>query len=91
MIGGHVFAWKRRFCRRHIGDAEKRETEVMKKLSHRHIVRLVGSYTHRQFLGLLVHPVAVCDLATLFEGKYLTIGALKHPSTNANESDRHRN
>ncbi|KAF2254924.1 kinase-like protein [Trematosphaeria pertusa] len=66
-IRGHAFAWKRRFCRRKIGDAERKEIEILKKVSHRHIIRLAGSYTHRQFLGLLLYPVAVCDLATFME------------------------
>lgn len=61
------FAWKRRFCRRGIGEAERKEIEILKKVSHKHIIRLAGSYTHRQFLGLLLHPVAICDLATFFE------------------------
>lgn len=39
----------------------------MKKLSHRHITKLIGSYTAGKFFGLLVWPVAVCDLATLLE------------------------
>ncbi|KAF2797022.1 kinase-like protein [Melanomma pulvis-pyrius CBS 109.77] len=67
VISGHAFAWKRRFCRRKISDAERKEIEILKKLSHPHIVQLVGTYTHRQFLGLLLHPVAVCDLATFFD------------------------
>jgi serine/threonine protein kinase len=66
-IQGHAFAWKRRFCRRRIGDAERKEIEILKKVSHEHIVKLAGSYTHRQFLGLLLYPVAVCDLASFFE------------------------
>jgi serine/threonine protein kinase len=66
-IGDHTFAWKRRFCRRKITDVERKEIEILKKLSHKHIIRLVGTYTHRQFLGLLLYPVAVCDLATFFD------------------------
>ncbi|KAF2203151.1 kinase-like protein [Delitschia confertaspora ATCC 74209] len=64
---GIAFAWKRRYCRHKIGAAERKEIEILKKLSHRHIIRLVGTYTHRSFLGLLLHPVAVCDLSTLLE------------------------
>ena len=52
---------------------ERKEIEILKKLKHEHIVRIVGTYTHRQFLGLLLHPVAVCDLATLFEGNLALI------------------
>jgi serine/threonine protein kinase len=64
---GVALAWKRRFCRKRIGDKERKEIEILKKLSHRHIIQLVGTYTHKQFLGLLLYPVAVCDLATFFE------------------------
>ena len=64
---GIRLAWKRRFCRRKIGERERSEIEIIKKLSHRHIVRLVGTYTHGSFLGLLLWPVATCDLATLLE------------------------
>lgn len=60
-------AWKRRYCRYKIGPAERKEIEILKRLSHVHIIRLVGTYTHRQFLGLLLYPVAVCDMATYFE------------------------
>jgi serine/threonine protein kinase len=66
-IGDYTFAWKRQFCRRKITDVERKEIEILKKLSHQHIVQLVGTYTHRQFLGLLLHPVAVCDLATFLD------------------------
>ena len=66
-VKGHALAWKRIHCRRHIGAAEKKEIEILKKLSHPHIVWLVGTYTHREILGLLLHPVAVCDLHTFFE------------------------
>lgn len=64
---GVAVAWKRHFCRKKIGDQERREIEILKKLSHKHIIRLVGTYTHKQFLGLLLYPVAICDLATFFE------------------------
>ena len=66
-VRGHLFAWKKRYCRRKIGDAEMKEIEILKKVSHYHIIKFAGSYTHRQFLGLLLYPVATCDLATLFE------------------------
>ncbi|KAK7180169.1 hypothetical protein DPSP01_012796 [Paraphaeosphaeria sporulosa] len=66
-VRGFDFALKRRFCRRKIGEAERKEIEILKKLSHRHIIRLAGSYTHRNFLGLLLWPVATCDLATFLE------------------------
>lgn len=64
---GIALAWKRRYCRYKIGPAERKEIEILKRLSHVHIIRLVGTYTHLQFLGLLLYPVAVCDMATYFE------------------------
>lgn len=64
---GVALAWKRKYCRRKIGDSERKEIMILKKLSHKHIVKLVGTYTYRQFLGLLLWPVAVCDMATFFE------------------------
>jgi serine/threonine protein kinase len=82
-----VFAWKRRFCRNQVGAKEKKEIEILKKLSHHHMVRLAGSYTHRQFLGLLLHPVAICDLHTFFED-FETVCTGKEPK--ANQQDRLR-
>jgi serine/threonine protein kinase len=64
---GVKLAWKRKYYRRKIGERERREIEVIKKLSHRHIIRLMGTYTHGPFLGLLLWPVATCDLASLLE------------------------
>lgn len=71
---GVALAWKRKHCRRKIGDAERKEITILKKLSHNHIVKLVGTYTHRQFLGLLLWPVAVCDMATFFEDFETVLG-----------------
>jgi ubiquitin C-terminal hydrolase len=41
----------------------ERELGTLKKLSHhRHIVQLIGSYTDPTFVGILMSPVAECDL-----------------------------
>jgi len=64
---GIRLAWKRKYCRRKIGEREMSEIEIIKKLSHHHIIRLVGTYTQGPFLGLLLWPIATCDLATLLE------------------------
>ncbi|KAH0536331.1 hypothetical protein FGG08_006785 [Glutinoglossum americanum] len=41
-----------------------KELELLKRLQpHRHIVRLVGSYTDPTFVGLIMSPVADCNLA----------------------------
>ena len=64
---GHPLAWKRKFCRRKIGVQDRREIEIIKRLEHQHVIRLIGTYTHGPFLGLLLWPVATCDLASLLE------------------------
>lgn len=40
------------------------ELETMKKLSHRHLVKLVGSYTDPTYVGLIMSPVADMNLET---------------------------
>jgi serine/threonine protein kinase len=39
------------------------ELEVLKRVRHPHIVELVGSYTDPTFLGLIMSPVADCNLS----------------------------
>lgn len=46
---------------------EWKEIDVLKKLSHRHIIKFVGTFNHKQVMGLVLWPVAVCDLATFFK------------------------
>ncbi|ORY15041.1 kinase-like domain-containing protein, partial [Clohesyomyces aquaticus] len=38
------------------------ELAILKRLSHAHIVELVGSYTDPRYVGLLMSPVADCNL-----------------------------
>src|ERR1700743_3205257 len=64
---GFVFAWKRRYCRVKINEEDRKELSVLKKLNHHHVVKIAGSYTHHKHLGLLLYPVAVCDLGELLE------------------------
>lgn len=45
---------------------EWKEIDILKKLSHRHIIQFVGTFNHKKTMGLVVWPVAVCDLATFF-------------------------
>jgi serine/threonine protein kinase len=67
-VQGHKLAHKRLVVKRKLGGKEKREINILKRLSsHEHMIQLVGTYTHRQFLGILLYPVAVCDLHTFFE------------------------
>jgi serine/threonine protein kinase len=61
-------ARKQIYCNRRMKIAEvKRELDILKKLSHKHVVTLLGSYTQNNILGLLLHPVAVCDLRVLLD------------------------
>jgi serine/threonine protein kinase len=45
----------------------KSELDILKKLSHRHVVTLVGSYTQNKILGILLYPAAVCDLGVFLD------------------------
>jgi len=45
----------------------KWELDILKKLSHKHVVTLLGSYTQGNILGLLLHPAAVCDLGVFLD------------------------
>ncbi|KAF1973901.1 kinase-like protein [Bimuria novae-zelandiae CBS 107.79] len=40
----------------------EKELATLKKVSHRHIVELVGSYTDPRYVGILMSPVADCNL-----------------------------
>ena len=40
------------------------ELKTLKRLSHRHLVELVGSYTDPRYVGLIMKPVADMDLTT---------------------------
>ena len=43
------------------------EAKMLKKLRHKHIVEIVGSYTYRGLLGVLLWPAAPSNLATFLE------------------------
>jgi hypothetical protein len=60
-------AWKQIYRRNGIKQKDRKEIEIIKKLRHHHIIELVGTYTYGPYLGLLLWPVAVCDLATFLE------------------------
>jgi serine/threonine protein kinase len=64
---GVSLAWKKKFRRKGIGERERREISIMKKLNHHHIAKIAGTYSLGKFFGMLIWPVAVCDLATLLE------------------------
>lgn len=66
-IFGWKLAHKKIVFRRKIVGKDMKETYILKGLSHVHIVQLVGTYTHRNMLGIMMAPVATCDLHTFFE------------------------
>jgi serine/threonine protein kinase len=43
------------------------EIEILKRLRHRHIVKLVGSYTDLKYIGLIMSPIAEIDLTTYLQ------------------------
>jgi serine/threonine protein kinase len=64
---GVRLAWKTKYCPKGIRAEQLREMDILRRLSHHHIIRLMGTYTQGLFLGLLLAPVAVCDLKTFME------------------------
>ena len=70
-IGGVPVALKRIYAT-HLTEAIFAEVKIMRQMAekrHHHIVQLIGSYEKRHTniseLGLLIWPVAICDLAAL--------------------------
>jgi serine/threonine protein kinase len=64
---GVKIALKKIHHRHRIQIGQMREINVLKELKHHHIVKLVGTYTQRPYLGLLLWPVAQCDLALVLK------------------------
>lgn len=66
--GGVVVARKLIYCARAVKlDDVKRELEILRKVDHKHVIKLVGSYTQGRQLGILLYPAAVCDLGTFLD------------------------
>jgi serine/threonine protein kinase len=71
-IDGIAMAWKRVYTRK-LTERHLNEVKILGHMTerrHKHIVNLIGSYTHRQRnstfeLAILTWPVARCDLAVL--------------------------
>jgi hypothetical protein len=62
---GVKVALKRVHQSRKIPVEQMREISILRKLRHRHVITLVGTYIQRRYLGLLLWPVAQCDLAVM--------------------------
>jgi len=48
------------------------ELATLKKLSHKHIVQLKGSYTDPKFVGILMSPIADCNLKEFLQQSSLS-------------------
>jgi serine/threonine protein kinase len=65
---GVTIARKQIYCSRRIKIEDvKRELDILKRLNHKHIVTLIGSYTQKNILGLMLFPAAVCDLGIFLD------------------------
>lgn len=65
---GLVIARKQIYCSRRMRlEDVRRELDILKKLNHKHVVTLVGSYIQGKVLGLLLLPAAVCDLGVFLD------------------------
>lgn len=74
-ISYNHYALKRIRRRAAFGNASSREAvqsflnemKIMRALDHRHVVRYIGSYTDKSYLGLVMSPVAETDLAVYLD------------------------
>jgi serine/threonine protein kinase len=70
MCRGLVIAVKRRYLARIIPDSApfKKEMNNLERVSgHDHIVKIIGSFIHNRVIGILLWPVAICDLRTFLD------------------------
>lgn len=51
----------------------ERELANLKKLTHPHIIELVGSYTDPRFVGIIMSPVADCNLREFLDASPLSV------------------
>lgn len=55
---------RKRFGRLQQGLEEfKNELKILKRIQHRHLVEIIGSYTDPTYAALIMSPVADCDLS----------------------------
>ena len=67
MCNGTVLALKQVGHREAARPSVQNDIRKLKKLRHKHIIKIVGSYTFRGLLALLLWPVALSNLATFLE------------------------
>ncbi|KAF1934670.1 kinase-like protein [Clathrospora elynae] len=93
-LDGISFALKRTYAQ-HLTDYDLNEIKILGQITeqrHEHIVELIGSYIHRQRgvyeLGLLIWPVAHCDLAVFLQDIELLGNWIEqHPKTRTEDLD----
>lgn len=66
-IKGFRVALKKIYCRQGVTQKQLQEIKILKRLKHPHVIDVVGSYTRGKYLGILLYPVATCDLSTFLE------------------------
>ncbi|KAF3004394.1 hypothetical protein E8E13_010108 [Curvularia kusanoi] len=66
-IRGHCFAWKIISSKRNAKLIDRSEINILMRLSHVHMIQSFGTYTQQRDLGILLYPVASCDLEIFFE------------------------
>ncbi|KAF2262019.1 kinase-like protein [Lojkania enalia] len=73
-VSFHQYALKRIRRRQAFGQDSKEamerfksEIDILKGLSHKHVVRYIGSYTDKSHLGIVMFPVAQFNLAAFME------------------------
>jgi len=67
---GFAIAVKRRYLAHIILDSApfKKEMSNLERVSgHDHIVQIIGSFVHNRVIGILLWPVAICDLRTFLD------------------------
>jgi serine/threonine protein kinase len=65
---GTKLARKQIYCSRRMKIEDvKRELDILKKITHKHVVTLIGSYTQNRVLGLVLFPATVCDLGVFLD------------------------
>jgi serine/threonine protein kinase len=65
---GLSVALKRKYSRSRASQVFGQELDILGRLGdHDHIVKIVGSFTYSQVMGILLSPIAVCDLRTFLE------------------------
>lgn len=69
---GTAFALKRRRVLRRnmhqeLNAFEKERANMERVNDHRHVAKIIATFVHSRFIGILMWPVAICDLGAFFD------------------------